>query len=654
MPLELNYKKASDFTVARGGIAARTAAGGKSIKRGNPFMNRKSFSKITAWTLTLTLLLALAPALTQTAYAADITIDLDEITANSADGTGYTVNTSTNVITVSGTEPVIIKGDGRNGGDGWTIIIENTTDITIENNTTIFSTSGTDGALTVPPGATITGEGSGITIKGDKYGIYANGNVTIDGIVGSIASGEVFQGCGIYAKVDVTIDGTVGNITSGGRNGYGIGALGAVTIDGTVGNITASMDAGYGINAGTSVTIGGSVGNITGNSGINSNNNVTIKGDVGYINVNEGSSINAAGGSLIINGTVGNVTGSIGAQDDVNISGTVGNITVDMDFGIVVNGDVIITGTVGNITATGYDSIGIWGGNVTISGKVGNITGGDAGIVVDDKFTVSNNSVVYASSISSYDYDEWEFIPTAPDPASQGILFIGGAGTVYGNVTLGDNLTVNSDQTLTVPPGAILTVPSGVTLVNNGTINNQGEIVNKGIIENQGDLYNRGAISSHAHGIIGSGRILDNRIDFEPIDYFFSNGTGSYAKGSGVNLGLTIQMDYVMFTDVLMDGALLTRDAQYSAKDGSTFITLFASYLDSLPVGQHRLKVRFSNSFDLETVITVTGVESITETDSNIPLTGFDDGLEVWLIILGVSILGMFSLVLLLRRYKRR
>ena len=51
-----------------------------------------------------------------------------------------------------------------------------------------------------------------------------------------------------------------------------------------------------------------------------------------------------------------------------------------------------------------------------------------------------------------------------------GIVFNGKSGTVYGDVTLDENLTIGKDETLTIGKDASLTVPSDKTLTNNGTV----------------------------------------------------------------------------------------------------------------------------------------------------------------------------------------
>lgn len=56
------------------------------------------------------------------------------------------------------------------------------------------------------------------------------------------------------------------------------------------------------------------------------------------------------------------------------------------------------------------------------------------------------------------------------DGESGGIVFNGNSGTVYGNVTLQEDLEIGKDETLTIGKDASLTVPEETTLTNDGTI----------------------------------------------------------------------------------------------------------------------------------------------------------------------------------------
>ena len=71
-----------------------------------------------------------------------------------------------------------------------------------------------------------------------------------------------------------------------------------------------------------------------------------------------------------------------------------------------------------------------------------------------------------------------------------GIVWNGSEGTVYGSVTLQDDLTIGAGETLTIGDGASLTVSSGKTMTNNGTVTTTGNgtLTNNGKIDNSGTL----------------------------------------------------------------------------------------------------------------------------------------------------------------------
>ena len=81
--------------------------------------------------------------------------------------------------------------------------------------------------------------------------------------------------------------------------------------------------------------------------------------------------------------------------------------------------------------------------------------------------TVSNNAIVRANggiannSSTSIQYG-------TGSESTGGIVFDGNTGTVYGNVTLQENLTIGEDESLNIPSGASLTIPEGTTLTVNG------------------------------------------------------------------------------------------------------------------------------------------------------------------------------------------
>ena len=136
--------------------------------------------------------------------------------------------------------------------------------------------------------------------------------------------------------------------------------------------------------------------------------------------------------------------------------------------GVCVQSGAIATGTP-NI------SLAVDGGSLTASG-----TGSSDGIQfyvgssqatgATTSLTVSENAIVDARNggISALKITETLPTPTPTGDNSSGIVFDGSTGTVYGDVTLDEPLTVGAGETLTIPEGAELNCNGKLT--NNGTI----------------------------------------------------------------------------------------------------------------------------------------------------------------------------------------
>ena len=114
----------------------------------------------------------------------------------------------------------------------------------------------------------------------------------------------------------------------------------------------------------------------------------------------------------------------------------------------------------GNLTASG-STVGFY-----YSRPYGSTTGGLSSLIV------SGNAVVDTEgSIEGILNSRLNSFQVGADGESGGIVFNGKSGTVYGNVTLQDDLEIKSGESLTVGKDASLTVPDGKTLTNDGTIN---------------------------------------------------------------------------------------------------------------------------------------------------------------------------------------
>ena len=142
-------------------------------------------------------------------------------------------------------------------------------------------------------------------------------------------------------------------------------------------------------------------------------------------------------------------------------------------------------------------SLSVNGGSLTTSASEGNdgiqfYVGSFQATGATTSLTVSGNAIVDARNGGISASRIWVTLPT-PTPTgnnSSGIVFDGSAGTVYGDVTLQEDLEIGDGESLTIGKDASLTVPSGTTLTNNGTVTTTdgGSLTNQGTINNSGTL----------------------------------------------------------------------------------------------------------------------------------------------------------------------
>ena len=120
-------------------------------------------------------------------------------------------------------------------------------------------------------------------------------------------------------------------------------------------------------------------------------------------------------------------------------------------------------------------SLAVDGGSLTASASEGSdgilfYVGSSQATGATTSLTVSENAIVDARNggISASRISVTLPTPTPTGNNSSGIVFDGSAGTVYGSVTLQDDLKIKSGETLTVPNGSSLNCNEKLT--NNGTI----------------------------------------------------------------------------------------------------------------------------------------------------------------------------------------
>lgn len=416
-----------------------------------------------------------------------ITINGGDVTATAGDagGNSYGIHTaaSSTDITVNGGSVTATSGEAK--GDSCGIFVES------KEYASIYSSIAINGGSVTAKGGDAVGTGW------YSCGIKVDGNFTISG--GTItAKGGDARGAdtrnysiGLFAHTDLTIKGGTVIATGVGAIGtttdlqlsFGIFSLGNVNISG--GDVT-----GIG---GTGGLSGGIVGNhtltITGG---------TVVGEGGPLagtNIQYSAGINGMDKVEISGGTV---TATGGTTEQGNSGGIYSGDTSSAQLVEVTIKNATVTATGG--TATNGKSSGIFASNVhginvqvTIEDATVTTTGGAAeqgsyGILAETTgteksadVTINGNSVVRANMTGMEDVDG-EPISSDSIDKRNGIVFENGEGTVYGNVTLREDLTVDANERLTIPQGAALTIPSGVTVNNSGVITNEGTITNNGIL----------------------------------------------------------------------------------------------------------------------------------------------------------------------------
>jgi hypothetical protein len=145
--------------------------------------------------------------------------------------------------------------------------------------------------------------------------------------------------------------------------------------------------------------------------------------------------------------------------------------------------------------------------------------------------------------------------------------------------------------------------------------------------------------------------------------HWFYNNVDHHEVGSTQGLVHITEHDWSLHTGrVLVDGMVLTPGVHYTSASGSTQTTLLASYLDTLAVGTHTLRVEFSfglapaeDTFVIEATSTAgTTPPPGSGGNTQVPATG--DGAGVMLVALacGLAALGTTSAWRACRKRRRK
>ena len=135
------------------------------------------------------------------------------------------------------------------------------------------------------------------------------------------------------------------------------------------------------------------------------------------------------------------------------------------------------------------------------------------------------------------------------DGESGGIVFDGKSGTVYGDVTLQEDLEIGTDETLTIGKDASLTVPDGKTLTNNGTVTTEEGGTLTGIIT--GNQPPKITTESLDEGTVNAAYNQTLAADNNPTSWSVTNGTlpnGLMLNSDGTITGTPTTADTYTFT----------------------------------------------------------------------------------------------------------
>ena len=212
----------------------------------------------------------------------------------------------------------------------------------------------------------------------------------------------------------------------------------------------------------------------------------TITGNFGiYVNAEMSANSYGTDASLTITGENNGSLKVSGSYHGIYVKSGTGDASLNInDASVVASSSSSYSGYAGvyvqssvHTTSSPQLSLKVNGGSLTASGtgSSGGIqfhVGWDQATGATTNLTVTDNAIVDARNggISASRISETLPTPTPTGNNSSGIVFDGTEGTVYGDVTLEDNLTIGEDESLTIPDGASLNTGSHEVIVNGGTL----------------------------------------------------------------------------------------------------------------------------------------------------------------------------------------
>ena len=142
--------------------------------------------------------------------------------------------------------------------------------------------------------------------------------------------------------------------------------------------------------------------------------------------------------------------------------------------------------------------------------------------------------------------------------------------------------------------------------------------------------------------------------EVSPKEYKFTEGANQiYTIDESKNAIFRIDADFSLFDGKLYIDGILVDAKNYKAVSGSTVITLNKEYVDTLSVGEHTIKVEFSDGGSATTKFEVKAKQVNTEKTEDItnPQTG--DNIGTYIILSIISVLGIATTIVINNKKKR-
>lgn len=478
-------------------------------------------------------------------------------------------------------------------------------------------------------GGSLTASGGSANGKGIQFYVGAHGatsattslSVTNNAIVDARNSGISATGVNITPKL---------NIGSAGSTG-------GIVFDGTEGTVYSDVTLGEPLTVGEGETL-----TIPEGSALNTNGNLTNNGTI----VNEGGTLSGEPGGTIVTVSAPAITteslpdGMVDQPYTATLEATGNNITWSVTEGTLPDGLTLnestgeITGAPATdgqfqITVTATNSVGSIDQTYTLNIKPATVS--VTGLKLDkDSLTLQEKgSHTLTATVEPADATNksatWESSDTDIATVSEdGTVTAISAGSATITATAADGSGISASCNLTVTHGNMIQTPK-----KDATCTEEGnteywycETCKKYFSDSEGKneiAPESTVIPATSHSYENSKCTVCGAIDPNFTPEIIAGANGAWQKGTQDGLSFTSNAAFDDFIKVQVDGKDLDA-SNYTTKEGSTIVTLKASYLETLSVGKHTLAI-VSDTGIAETEFTILAAsnsdESLVQTGDN-------------------------------------